>query len=77
MDRFSVNLVAPLLKSHGRPSDGKLFSLDVPPILNGDYSQDNLKECDIEVHFSMLGQIMEQAKSLPEGTPISDVSIQD
>ena len=68
MERFSVNLVAPILKTKGQPSEGKLYSFDHHPMLGGEYGHENLEECDIEVHFSFLGQLLQQTKELPDNT---------
>ena len=76
MSRFSVQLVAPLIRSGSVPVAGQILSWRQPPVLGGSYTTDNLEATDISVHFSMLGQIWQQASSLPPGTPINNVTIQ-
>ena len=72
---LSVQLVAPLIRSGSVPAAGQILSWRQPPVLGGSYIADNLEATDIEVHFSILGQIWRQASSLPSGTPISNVTI--
>ncbi len=73
---FSVQLVAPLIRSGAVPAVGQILSWRQPPVLGGSYTTDNLEATDIEVHFSMMGQIWRQASSLPSGTPIKSVTLQ-
>ena len=54
---------------------GQVYSYKQPPILGGKHEIENIEICDIEVHFSILGQIHFQVKDLPEGTPISNVRL--
>jgi len=75
MEKFSVNLIAPLIKEHPLPS-GNLYGWKKPPILGGEYSNDNLEATDIEVHFSITGQILNKVTNLPEGTEIGDIQFQ-
>jgi hypothetical protein len=75
VQHFAVELVAPLLRADTRPAHGQLFSFKKPPVLGGAFDTENLEATDIEVHFSLLGQIWRQVKNLPEGTPISEVRI--
>lgn len=76
MNKFSVNLVAPLLKTLGRPAHGRLFSFKTPPVLGGTFDTGNLEEADVEVHFSFAGQVWAKVIDLPEGTPITDIRIE-
>lgn len=75
MEKFSVNLVASLLKTQGHPAHGRLFTFKTPPVLGGAFATENLEEADVEVHFSIAGQVWAQVKNLPEGTPITDIKI--
>jgi hypothetical protein len=75
MQYLAVSLVAPLLSAGKKPARGKLLSFKKPPVLGGEYESGNLEEADIEVHFSMLGQIWAQVSQLPEGTPISSIEL--
>jgi len=56
---------------------GQCYSWEVPPGLSGEVSADNVRPKDIKVHFSLFGQIFQQTKDLPEGTPITDIEIED
>jgi Domain of unknown function (DUF1851) len=47
------------------------FSPDVPPVLGGELSNENLRPCDVSVHSSILGQIHRQLKDLPPNTPVN------
>jgi hypothetical protein len=71
---FEVRLVAELLKS-GRPSPGRLFGFKRLPRLGGNYHPSNFEETDLQVHFSLCGQLQQQLASLPPGTPIGKVSV--
>lgn len=75
MKYFSVNLVAPLLKAGHRPKKGHIFEFKKPPVLGGEFETENLETADIEVHFSMLGQIWAQVSKLAPGTPIGKIEI--
>ena len=56
-------------------SKGQIYSYQTPPILGGDYTVDNAEVCDLEVHFSVLGQIQNKVKDLPDGTTVSKLEI--
>ncbi|RYD68669.1 MAG: DUF1851 domain-containing protein [Verrucomicrobiaceae bacterium] len=75
MQHFAVSLVAPLLSAGKGPAPGRLLSFKQPPVLGGEYATANLEEADIEVHFSLSGQIWSQVSQLPEGTPISSIEL--
>lgn len=51
------------------------YSYVVPPILGGEIEVDNFQVMDLLVHVDVLGQIHEQVKDLPPGTPISKIEI--
>ncbi|QSI76646.1 T6SS immunity protein Tdi1 domain-containing protein [Niveibacterium microcysteis] len=55
----------------------QIYSFIKPPLLGGEYSLDNIEACDIEVHYSLNGQIARQVSALPPGTPISNITIVD
>ena len=75
MEHFSVNLIAPLLKEGDNIQAGMLYGWEKPCVLGGEFSSDNLEPTDIEVHFSMQGQIWNQVKDLPEGSSIGNVNV--
>jgi hypothetical protein len=70
-DWFMTDLVAEIKKTGQALSIGKLFGYKKLPALGGEYLPDNFELTDIEIHFSIAGQIHEQIKDLPRGTPIN------
>jgi hypothetical protein len=54
---------------------GQVFGYKTPPVLGGGFETDNLEPTDIAVHFGLLGQIHQQVKDLPAGTPVSSIKI--
>jgi hypothetical protein len=74
---FIPNLVGDLLSSGKKLGPRECFSYQVPPILSGEIDPDNFEPTDLSVHFSVLGQIHEQVKDLPEGAPIGEIKIRD
>jgi len=75
-DSFVPELIVELRGQGKALGPGQIYSFRHPPVLGGEYSADNLEPTDIAVHFSVLGQIHEQVKDLPPGTPIEDVVIE-
>lgn len=64
------------LRDGGRSlSQGQVFGFVQPPVLGGSFDVGNLEPTDMEVHFSVSGQIHRQVRDLPDGAPISQVSI--
>ena len=72
---LSIQWVGDLLKSGLRLDKGQIFSLTKPSILGGAFDLSNVEVTDIEVHYSINGQIHEQVKDLPAGTPIDSIEI--
>lgn len=56
-------------------SFGEVYSFKIPPILGGTYELENIEICDIQVHFSILGQIHRQVKDLPDGAEIGSIKL--
>jgi hypothetical protein len=77
LDNFVPSIIETLRDSGKSLGHGQLYSYRVPPALGGEYSADNLEPTDISVHFSILGQINQRARNLPEGTGISGVQFSD
>ena len=71
---FAVNMIDDLLHNNIILNKGEIYSFKKPPILGGEYVLNNIEKTDIEVHFSILGQIHKQVKDLPEGTPINEIT---
>jgi hypothetical protein len=74
-DYFAVVMIADLLKSGQRLGKSQIFSFKVPPVLGGEYVLSNIEPTDVEVHFSITGQIHEKVSRLPPGTKIQGVTI--
>jgi hypothetical protein len=70
---FMIDLTTNLRLSDKKLKDGQLYSYKKLPVIGGDYTADNFEPTDIEVHFSIAGQIHEQIKDLPDGTKIKEV----
>lgn len=75
MSSFVPSLILELRAAGKTLAPGQIYSFQHPPVLGGEYSGDNLEPTDIAVHFSVLGQIHQQVKDLPEGTPIDSIRI--
>lgn len=45
-----------------------------PPFLGGDPSVNNMELTDVSVHWALFGQMYQQVKDLPPGTPISEIN---
>jgi hypothetical protein len=54
---------------------GMLYGFKKLPALGGNHEPSNFQPTDIEVHFSLCGQLQGKIKNLPPGTPIGAVSI--
>lgn len=75
VNHFAVQLVGDLRLSGCVLDEGQIYSFKQPPVLGGAYSLSNVEPTDIEVHFSIAGQIHRQVAELPPGTQISGVNI--
>ncbi|MFN8009918.1 MAG: DUF1851 domain-containing protein [Holophagaceae bacterium] len=76
-DEFVVQIIGDFLLEGPRLLPGQIFSFKRPPVLGGEYAAENLEPTDIEVHFSVLGQIHQQVREMPPGTPISEIKFSD
>ena len=68
---FMFELAKALESSISRLHQGKLFSFKKLPIIGGTYDISNFQLIDIEVHFSLTGQIHKQLRDLPDGTKVN------
>lgn len=57
--------------------EDECYSYRIPPFLGGEYAVENLEPTDLSVHYSVLGQIWQQIKDLPDGTRLGNFSISD
>ncbi len=76
LNHFAVEMVADLREAGVVLGPGEIYSFRHPPVLGGEYSMENVEPTDIEVHFSMAGQIHQQTRNLPPGTVIGRVNIE-
>jgi hypothetical protein len=74
-DYLAVDMIVDLKKSGRTLKKGQIYSFKKPPVLGGEYKLENLEPTDIEVHFSLSGQIHEKVSKLKPGTPIKGVAI--
>lgn len=72
-DWFLVDLITALKTDGNKLEAGQVYSYKKLIVLGGDYSPGNFEPTDIEVHFSISGQIHQQVKNLPPGTKINSV----
>ena len=72
-DHLAVEAVVDFLDNDLRLASGQIYSWKQPPALGGKYELANAAIADIEVHFSITGQLHEQLRSLPPATPVSEV----
>jgi hypothetical protein len=74
-DTMLPGLIVELRKAGKTLGPGQVYSFKNPPVLGGEYEVDNFEPMDIEVHFSIFGQIHRQVKDLPPGTPITGMKL--
>ena len=74
-DYLSPEAVADMREAGQRLGPGQVYSRKTPGVLGGKFSRDNLEVSDATVHFSVLGQIHEQVRDLPPGTPIKSIQL--
>jgi hypothetical protein len=72
---FLPGLIVNLRKAGKTLQPGEIYSYTHPPVLGGECAVENFEPANIEVHFSITGQLCEQVANLPEGTPISEIKI--
>ncbi len=72
---LSVQWIGELLHSGLKLNKGQIFSLIKPSVLGGEFDLNNAEVTDIEVHYSLNGQIHEQLKNVPTGTSINSIKI--
>ena len=64
------------LRRHGQIlKPDQIYSFRVPLSLGGDATVENIEIADIDVHFSIAGQIECQIADVPTGTPITGLKI--
>jgi len=68
---FMIELVQQIKESGLELVNGKLYGYKKLPAIGGDYIPENFELTDLEVHFSLAGQIHKQIKDLPDGTKVN------
>jgi hypothetical protein len=56
-------------------AENEVYSLTPPPVLGGELDAANISALDFVVAVDLAGQIHDQVRKLPPGTPISGISI--
>jgi hypothetical protein len=56
-------------------AENEVYSLTPPPVLGGELDAANVSALDFVVAVDLAGQIHDQVRKLPPGTPISGISI--
>ena len=74
-DRLYVQMYGDLREAGLELRPGQVYGWKVPPALGGEIALENAEVVDLQVHFSITGQIHHQIKDLPEGTPVSEIKI--
>jgi hypothetical protein len=72
---FIPLLIEELVASGKTLKEDEVYSFIKMPILGGEYVIKNFLPTNISIHFSFAGQICEQVKDLPDGTPISSIKL--
>ncbi len=72
-EHFHVQFVGELRAAGKLLQPGQVYSYKTPLVLGGSTDIENVEVCDLEVHFSVSGQIFRQVRDLPAGTQISGV----
>jgi hypothetical protein len=73
---FVGSLFAEVRKQLGDLSAGQCYSCKKPLSLGGQLESDNFERTDLQVHYSILGQLHQQTRHLPLGTKIDSVKIE-
>jgi len=69
-------LLLEVRKLHGELAAGECYSCQTPLSLGGRLEAANFERIDLQVHYSILGQLHQQTKHLPPGTKIDSVKIE-
>jgi hypothetical protein len=69
-------LLMDLRKLRGELAAGECYSCKIPLSLGGQLGADNFDRVDLQVHYSILGQLHRQTRHLPPGTKINSIKIE-
>ena len=70
-----AHLVRAAAEAGMEPGPEQVLTFTVPPVLGGELSVENLELADFAVSVDLAGQVHEQVRSLPPGTPVTDLRI--
>jgi len=73
---FIGSLLMEVRKLRGGLAVGECYSCKTPLSLGGRLEADNFERTDLEVHYSILGQLHQQTRHLPPGTKIDSIKIE-
>jgi hypothetical protein len=73
---FIAFLLMELRKLRGDLAAGECYSCNIPLSLGGKLNVDNFDRTDLQIHYSVLGQLHRQTKHLPPGTRIDSIKIE-
>ena len=68
-------LLTEVRKLRGELAAGECYSCKTPLSLGGQLEPDNFERSDLQVHYSILGQLHQQTRHLPPGTKIDSIKI--
>lgn len=74
-DHLHPDLVAMLRGENLVLKENQIYSFSKPLSLGGKITPKNIEITDVEVHFSLAGQIESQIFDIPVGSPISGIKI--
>ena len=69
-------LLTDIRKKLGDLSANQCYSCKKPLSLGGQLEPDNFERTDLQVHYSILGQLHRQTRHLPPGTKIGSIKIE-
>ncbi|MFC4061196.1 T6SS immunity protein Tdi1 domain-containing protein [Planomonospora corallina] len=70
-----VGLVRAAVRQGLAPAAEQVYDFKHPPVLGGEVDLDNLEVIDFAVGLNIAGQIHEQVRDLPPGSPITGITM--
>nr|WP_277611340.1 T6SS immunity protein Tdi1 domain-containing protein [Microbulbifer celer] len=74
-NEFAPKIVNGMRESGVLLEKEQVYSFKILPCLGGYFSLDNLQATNVEVHFSIAGQIYNQLEDLPTGATIDSIKL--
>jgi hypothetical protein len=72
---LAVDMISDLKRAGRVLGPRQVYGWKVPPALGGEVGPGNVEPTDMEVHFSLTGQIHEQIRQQQPGTPVSGATL--